>query len=361
MGIFIAFLILSFLIFFHELGHFLAAKFFGVYVEVFSIGFGKRVYTKKIGDTQWSISAIPLGGYVKMKGQDDTDPLAKSYDEDSYNSKKPWQRIIILLSGPFANFFVAFLLYFSASQIGTPLSTLFNYTHYISPIIGNFSEDSPAKMAGLKEGDKILQIDNSQIKSWEDIGKTIQKGGDSLHFRVLRENGALLDFDIKPIVKKVKNRFGETISRKIIGIVPKIDIKILNFSPIEGLVFAWNETIHASTLIFQSVKKLITGAVPANQLGGVVSIMDVTAKASQAGILPLLFFTALISVNLGVLNLLPIPALDGGHIMFNLYEIISGRPPNEEIMYRLTLFGWAILIFMMLLGLYNDIHRIILG
>jgi len=178
MSIFLALLILSLLVFFHELGHFLAAKFFGVYVEVFSIGFGKKIYTKKIGDTQWSISAIPLGGYVKMKGQDDTDPMAKSYDSDSYNSKKPWQRIIILLAGPFANFFVAFLLYFSASQIGTPLSTLFNYTHYISPIIGNFSEDSPAKIAGLKEGDKILQIDNTKIESWEDIGKTIQKGGE---------------------------------------------------------------------------------------------------------------------------------------------------------------------------------------
>jgi len=133
----------------------------------------------------------------------------------------------------------------------------------------------------------------------------------------------------------------------------------LSFSPIEGLIFAWNETLHASTLIFTSVKKLIVGDVPANQLGGVVTIVDITAKASQSGIIALLFFTALISVNLGVLNLLPIPALDGGHIGFNLYEIITGKMASEEVMYKLTLVGWGLLLSLMLLGLYNDINRLL--
>jgi len=360
MGIFIAFLILSFLIFFHELGHFTVARLFGVRVDVFSIGFGKKIYTKQIGQTQWSISAIPLGGYVKMKGQDDSDPTAVNYDSDSYTTKTPLQKIGILLAGPFANFLVAFFLYFGASQIGTPLSPLFNYSHYMSPIVGGFSDDSPAKIVGLKEGDKILKIDNTPIKSWEEIGENIQKGGDILHFTLLRDNN-LLDFDIKPIIKEQKNRFGELVKRKLIGIAPLVSNEKLYFSPIDGLVFAWNETLHASTMIFQSVQKLITGAVPANQLGGVISIVDITAKASQSGILALLFFTALISVNLGVLNLLPIPALDGGHIMFNIYEMISGKAPSEEIMYRLTLVGWGILLSMMLLGLYNDIYRMILG
>jgi len=362
MGIFIAFLILSFLIFFHELGHFVTARFFGVQVDVFSIGFGKKVFSKRIGKTEWSISSIPLGGYVKMKGQDDVNPIAKSNDRDSYSSKAPWQRIIILLAGPFANFLVAFLLYFGISQIGTPLSPLFNYSHYIEPIVGSFSDNSPAKKIGLKDGDKILEVNNKKIDNWEDIGKTIQNSKqDSLHFRVLRENGVVLEFDIKPIVKEQKNRFGELIKRKLVGIAPKVSNIKLEFSPFEGLIFAWNETIHASTLIFQSIQKLIMGSVPANQLGGVISIMDVTAKASQSGILPLLFFTALISVNLGVLNLLPIPALDGGHITFNIYEMVTGKAPNEEIAYRLTLIGWAVLLSVMLLGLYNDIHRLITG
>ena len=113
-------LVLSVLIFFHELGHFTAARFFGVQVDVFSIGFGKKLYSRMIGKTEWSISAVPLGGYVKMKGQDDADPTKVSYDEDSYNAKKPWQRIIILLAGPFANFLLAFLLYFAIANLGVP-------------------------------------------------------------------------------------------------------------------------------------------------------------------------------------------------------------------------------------------------
>jgi regulator of sigma E protease len=358
MGIFIALIVLSFLIFFHELGHFLAARLFGVKVDVFSIGFGKKVFSKQIGDTEWSISAIPLGGYVKMKGQDDSDPLAVSYDSDSYNTKKPWQRIVILFAGPFANFFVAFLLYFIISQMGTYLSPLFNYGHYISPRIGQFSKKSPAKLAGLREGDKIIKINNTKINNWNEIRETIEESNGNLRFDILRD-GKCLSFAIKPVIKEQKNRFGETIERKLIGIAPEISKEELHFSLIKGVVFAYNETIYASTLIFKGLQKLLIGSVPANQLGGVISIVDITAKASQSGIIALLFFTALISVNLGILNLLPIPALDGGHISFNLYEIMRGRPPSEKMMYRLTIIGWGVLLSLMLLGIYNDINRLL--
>ena len=357
MGIFVALLVLSFLIFFHELGHFLAARLFGVRVDVFSIGFGKRLFTKQIGQTEWSISAIPLGGYVKMKGQDDSDPTAVNYDADSYTSKRPWQRIIILLAGPFANFFVAFMLYFGASQIGTYLSPLFNYSHYIPATVGAFSDESPAKEAGVERGDRIVNINGIPINNWESVGETIQLFDGRLYFDIIRDN-MKTRIEIEPIIRKQNNRFGESVDRKLIGIAPDAPEE-LSFSPIEGLIFAWNETLHASTLIFTSVKKLIVGDVPANQLGGVVTIVDITAKASQSGIIALLFFTALISVNLGVLNLLPIPALDGGHIGFNLYEIITGKMASEEVMYKLTLVGWGLLLSLMLLGLYNDINRLL--
>ncbi|HIO96034.1 MAG TPA: RIP metalloprotease RseP [Campylobacterales bacterium] len=358
MGIFVSLIVLSFLIFFHELGHFLMARFFGVRVDVFSIGFGKKILTKQIGETQWSLSAIPLGGYVKMKGQDDSDPKAISHDHDSYTSKRPWQKIIILLAGPFANFFVAFMLYFGASQIGTHLSPLFNYSHYIPATIGNFSEDSPAKTSNMQVGDVILTINNIPISSWEEVGETIQKFDGTLQFLVLRDQQRLY-FDVTPTIKLQKNRFGEELQRKLIGIAPKAPEQKLSFTPLEGITFAWNETLHASSLIFQSVQKLVSGAVDSDQLGGIISIVDITSKASESGILALLFFTALISVNLGVLNLLPIPALDGGHIVFNLYEMISGKAPNKEVMYRLTLVGWGLLLSLMLLGLYNDINRLL--
>jgi len=348
MGILVALLVLSILIFFHELGHFTAARFFGVQVDVFSIGFGKRLWTKKIGKTEWSFSAIPLGGYVKMKGQDDTDPTAKSFDEDSYNAKKPWQRIVILLAGPFANFLMAFLLYLAIAYMGVPK---------LLPYIGEVSKDSPAFKAGVQKEDKIVKINGITVKYWEDVGKLINANEDNIALTIER-NGQQVQLQLAPKVIEDKNIFGETVSRRIIGISPMPKQTTVVYGFIDGFKYAWEETVKSSTLIFKSVQKLLTGAVSTDQLGGIITIVDVTAQASHAGILALFFFTALISVNLGVLNLLPIPALDGGHIMFNLYEMIRGKEPSEAVMYYMTVAGWIMLGSLMMLGLYNDIHRL---
>jgi regulator of sigma E protease len=348
MGILVALLVLSVLIFFHELGHFTAARFFGVQVDVFSIGFGKKLYSKMIGKTEWSISAIPLGGYVKMKGQDDTDPTKVSYDDDSYNTKKPWQRIIILLAGPFANFLMAFLLYLAISYMGVPKLLAF---------VGEVAKDTPAYKAGLQKGDKIVQINGDNILYWENIGKHINENKKDI-FVVIDRNHKLMTIQLTPKVIDDQNIFGEKITRRIIGISPLGKQTTVHYGFIDGFIYAWEETKKASLLIFKSVQKLITGVVSTDKLGGIITIVDVTAQASSAGILALFFFTALISVNLGVLNLLPIPALDGGHIMFNLYEMIRGKAPSDNAMYYITLVGWAMLISLMLLGLYNDINRL---
>ena len=349
MGILVALLVLSVLIFFHELGHFTAARFFGVQIDIFSIGFGKRLWTKKIGKTEWSISAIPLGGYVKMKGQDDADPTKISYDEDSYNTKKPWQRIIILLAGPFANFLMAFLLYLAIAYMGVPK---------LLPYVDKITKDSPAYQAGLQTKDKILQIDGINIKYWEEIGRQINASQGKLTM-IIERNKHLKTVTLQPKVIDDKNIFGETVTRRIIGITPLPKQTTLVYGFTEGFNYAWEETVKSSTLIFKSLQKLITGAVGTDQLGGIITIVDVTAQASHAGILALFFFTALISVNLGVLNLLPIPALDGGHIMFNLYEMLRGKAPSENVMYYMTVTGWVLLAGLMFLGLYNDIHRLL--
>jgi regulator of sigma E protease len=348
MGILVALLVLSVLIFFHELGHFTAARFFSVQVDVFSIGFGKRLWSKKIGKTEWSLSAIPLGGYVKMKGQDDTDPTKVSYDNDSYTSKKPWQRIIILLAGPFANFLMAFMLYLAISYMGVP--KLLTY-------VDKVSKDSPAYQAGVQKEDKIIQINGYNVHFWEDVGKQINASSGGITIIVERAKH-LVTLQLKPKVIDDKNVFGEKITRRIIGITPLPKQTTLKYGFIDGFSYAWDQTVKSSLLIFQSVQKLITGVVGADKLGGIITIVDVTAEASSAGILSLFFFTALISVNLGVLNLLPIPALDGGHIMFNLYEIVRGKAPSESVMYYITLVGWALLLSLMMLGLYNDVNRL---
>ena len=350
MGTLIALLVFSFLIFFHELGHFLAARFFGVHVEVFSIGFGKRILTKKFGATEWSFSMIPLGGYIRMKGQDDSDPSKKSYDNDSYNAKTPFQRIIISLAGPFANFLLAFLLYLAVANIGvaTPLAS-----------IGQLMKDSPAVQAGIELEDSITNIDGTAIKYWSEIGENIGQGEQSHQITILRDNN-YINLTITPKLLESKNIFGEDEKRYLLGISPNPNaIENIPYGLTDGLAFAYEQTQHASLYILKSLQKLISGLIPMENLGGVVGIVDTTSKVSNMGIVALLMFTALISVNLGVINLLPIPALDGGHIMFHLYELITKKPANEGIMLKLTLLGWGILLSLMLLGLYNDINRLL--
>lgn len=343
-----AFLVLSAMIFFHELGHYAAARFFGVYVEIFSIGFGKRLFSFNWLDTRWQISAIPLGGYVKMKGQDDLDPGAISADADSYNAKKPWQRIIILLAGPIANFALAWVLFLAIAS-GGPKT--------LSPIIGNVVKNSPAYEAGLQSGDKVISINGEKISTWNELSDLIKDSAGSLSVHIERGEN-IHTIILSPRITTAQNMFKETIRQRMVGIAPAGVTHTQELTAIESLSYATEETYGASLMIFQSVQKLLTGVVPAKEVGGVVSIVQITADATAYGWMSLFFFSALISVNLGVLNLLPIPALDGGHIMFNLYEMIRRKAPSEAVIMQLTIGGWIVLLGLMTLGLYNDITRL---
>lgn len=344
-----AILILSFLIFFHELGHFLIAKLLKVKVEVFSIGFGKKLICKEFKGTKWCISAIPLGGYVQMKGQDDLHPTLKNYDKDSYLSKTPFEKILILLGGPLFNFLLAFIIY---------LFIAFNGWPKLAPVIGDIIPNSPASKV-LKPNDKIVKINNKKIKSWDDIPYIVEQS-EILNIVVKRDN-EYIKVTLKPKVEITKNIFNEPIKRKVIGITPKGEIIKVHYSFFEAIKVAYDKFINDSLLIIKGVQKLITGAIGIENLSGPIGIVDVTAKVANLGLVPLLLLTALLSVNLGVLNLLPIPALDGGHIMFNLYEAIFKKEINEEIMLKLTIGGWVILGFLMVVGIYNDITRLIGG
>jgi regulator of sigma E protease len=351
MGILTSLLILSFLIFFHELGHYLAARFFGVRVEVFSIGFGKKIFSRVIGQTEYRLSIIPLGGYVQMKGQDDSDPTKVSSDNDSYNTKKPWRRIIILLAGPFANFFLAFLLYLAMANIGVTK---------LSPIIGVVGENTPAQQMGLVKNDRVIEINGERVITWDDISSLIKESEGPLIVSIQR-GSKVKTLMATPEIKEIKTIFGEPIKKRILGITPIGETFILKFTPVQALEFAYDETLYAATLIVTSLQKLVQGVIPVKDLGGVIAIVDITAQASQAGIIALFALTALISVNLGVLNLLPIPALDGGHIMFNLYEMITKKPPSEKILYVMTVFGWVFLLSIMIFTIFNDLFRIFGG
>ena len=344
-----AVIILSFLIFFHELGHFLMARLVGVKVEVFSIGFGKKLVCKNFKGTNWCISAVPLGGYVQMKGQDDSDPTLKSNDPDSYNVKSPWQKILILLGGPGFNFLLAIIIYFGVALSGW---------QKLAPVVGKTIPNTPAYKV-LKPGDKIIEINGIKIKSWEDIPK-IEKKFNLLNLMVLR-NGKITDFTIKPKIVMEKDVFLEKVKRKIIGIVPSGEMIKVSYPLSEAIPVACENFKNASTLIVKGIEKLVTGSIGLKTISGPIGIVDVTAKVASYGMQPLLLLMALLSVNLGILNLLPIPALDGGHIMFNLYEAVFKRELNEAVMIKLTIAGWVFLGGLMLVGMYNDITRLVGG
>jgi len=349
---FITFLIvLSILVFVHELGHFSVARLLGVKVYVFSIGFGKKLITKHYKGTDWTFSLIPLGGYVKMKGQEDMNPTLANNDPDSYLSKTPFQRILILLAGPFANFILAFFLYIAIGLLGN---------NHLKATIGQVLPNSPAQIAGLKANDEILKINDLKIKIWDDISDIITTSNGALRFYIKRD-GKIQSIIIKPKLSESQNIFREKIQKKMIGIAPAPKIVTVYYSPIESISFAYNKTYEASKMIFLGIEKLIQGVVPTSEIGGVISIGSVISDASQSSFIALLTITALISVNLGVLNLLPIPALDGGHVMFNIYEMITKRAPNEKILLNLTIIGWVLLLGLMGLGIYNDINRLFLG
>ena len=349
MGLITFLIVLSILVFVHELGHFSVARLLGVKVYVFSIGFGKTIFAKDFKGTQWRFSLIPMGGYVKMKGQEDVDPTLVNKDPDSYQSKTPFQRILILLAGPFANFILAFFLYIIVGLLGV---------NALSPTIGKVFENTPAFKAGLKTNDQIIKINNTNITTWDDLSKIIKTSNSSLKFYVKRNN-LIYPIIVTPHISDSKNMFGEDIKKKMVGISPAPKLIKVYYTPLKSIVYAYNKTYESSKMIFQGIQKLIQGVIPSDQLGGVISIGSVIANASESSFVALLMVMALISVNLGVLNLLPIPALDGGHIMFNIYEMIARQAPNTKVLLYMTIGGWVILLSLMSFGLYNDINRLL--
>ena len=284
-----------------------------------------------------------------MKGQEDLNPALVNNDIDSYNSKTPFQRILILLAGPFANFLLAFFIYIIIGLLGT---------NYLSPTIGKIQENSPAYISGLKVDDKIIKINETEIKTWDDLSDVIKDSDGVLKFYIERDKRFRI-LNLKPKVMESENIFREKIYKKMVGISPAPKLIKIYYSPIESISFAYDKTFEASKMIFQGIQKMIQGIVPSSEVGGIISIGTVISNASESSFVALLTIMALISVNLGVLNLLPIPALDGGHIMFNLYEMVTKKKTNAKILVYLTILGWVLLLGLMTLGIYNDINRIL--
>ena len=356
MNTFFSFIIvLGILIFVHELGHFLFAKLFGVKVLKFSLGFGPKVFSRVFGETEYLVSAFPLGGYVKMFGENpDEQSDAESEAERSFCHKPVSKRFFIVFAGPLFNLlFSVVIFFFIFIFMGVP-------EDLDSTTIGAVSEGSPAFAAGIQSGDTVVAIDDMRIGSWLDILNTVKNSnGKELSF-VLKREGGEITVAVTPAIDSVKNIFREEVEKRyMIGIVKEEVIEYQRVGPITALKDAIWQTWMFIYLTFMGIIKIIQNVVPASELGGPIMIAQLAGEQARAGLYNLAYFMGLLSVNLGILNLLPVPVLDGGHLVFLTIEGIRRKPLNERAQIIAQQIGIALLGTLMIFVFYNDIVRII--
>lgn len=340
MGVVIGVAVLTFLVVMHEFGHFLAAKRFGVRVDVFSVGFGPKLISKKFGETEYAISLIPLGGYVKMAGEH---PGGMVEPERSFEGKPVWQRLVIVLAGPGASILLAVLLLgASYAAFGVPTTT----TEIGAVLLG-----SPAEGAGVQVGDIVLAVGlveeqgrGGRVHSWENLVSFISSHpGREVFFLVSRADG-------DHVIRMTPN--------PTVGISPAPPVYERNI--LSAPLFAVRDSYRIIVLTTVGFWQLITGKLGSDALGGPVTIVRAAGLSwAGAGFTGVLFFGAVITINLGILNLLPIPMLDGGHIPFLLYEAVRGRPIKRSVRESVGVVGLVVLLLLMVFAFYNDISRLV--
>ena len=352
--------VLTVLVFVHELGHYLVARWNKVRIETFSIGFGPELFgwTDRVG-TRWKVSAIPLGGYVKMFG--DADPASMAVPEEeiaqmtdaekavSFHHKRLMQRAAVVVAGPAANFvftLVALALLFAT--VGQP---------FTPPQVGKIQAGSAADAGGLKAGDTIARIDGSAIHRFEDIQQAVRlDDGQPLAITVQRD-GKDLTLSITPRVTTVTDRFGYAHRFPVLGI-ERQGVTYVRRNPADAVWRAGQETGNLVTGTLKAVWQMIIGARPADEIGGPLRIAQMSGEVAQGGVVALLWFMAVLSVNLGLINLFPIPVLDGGHLLFYFAEALRGRPLGaraQEYGFRL---GLALVLTLMIFATWNDLVHI---
>jgi len=347
-----AIVVLGILIFVHELGHFFFAKYFGVGVEVFSLGFGPKIFARKVGDTEYRVSAFPLGGYVKMVGENIDDELPEEDLERSFLAKKPLQRMAIVAAGPCFNLIFAYLVFIVVCMIGIPMAT---------SKIGEVLKDKPAARAGLKTGDRVTSINGQPISRWNDLALLIsESSGKPLDFKVARGDKTF-SVRITPEMHTAKNLLGETVTSPAIGVMVSKEFVTERVGPLEAVVKGSEHTWNVTKLTVIAVGKIFTGSISADNIGGPIMIAKTAGDQAKTGLVYFLSFMALLSINLGLLNLLPVPILDGGHLVFYLWEMIVGKPVNLKTREIAQQVGLVLLVGLMVFAFYNDIARYLLG
>ena len=348
-------------VFIHEYGHYYFAKKYGVKVTDFSIGFGKELFgwNDKLG-TRWKICWIPLGGYVKFFGdrnvfsQSDQEEIIKKYSEEERKKlfilKPLYQRSLIVAAGPIANFILAIVIFL--------FIYMFVGKDFTPAVINEVQKDSPAEVAGLMKNDVILEIDGTEVKSILDVSKLITLStSDFIDFKVSRYDQDVL-LKVKPNIVEAEDNLGNKINKRMIGIMLgpyNNKINHVKLGPAKALYYSLNEVYFVTISSLKYLGSILTGSGDSSQLGGPIRIAKITGQVAELGIVPFLSIMAYISISLGLINLFPIPLLDGGHLMFYGFEKILGRPLSQKTQEGFFRIGMFLLLFIMFFATYNDL------
>ena len=348
-------------VFIHEYGHYYFAKKYGVGVTDFSIGFGQEIFgwNDKSG-TRWKICWIPLGGYVKFFGdrnvfsQSDQEKILKKYNEEDREKlfvlKPLYQRVLIVFGGPFANFLLAFVIFFSIYT--------FVGKDFTPAVINEVQKNSPAMVGGLKKNDVILEIDGNHVKSILDVSKFITMStGDVIDFKVKRSYDELI-LNIKPNTVLSEDGLGNKIKKRMVGIklgALNNEINHTKLGPAQSIYHAAHEVYYVSISSLKYIGAMIFGKADTSQLGGPIRIAKISGQVAEFGVLAFISMMAYISISLGLVNLFPIPMLDGGHLMFYAFEKVLGRPLSQKTQEGFFRIGLFLLLSLMFFTTFNDL------
>jgi len=356
--------ILTIIVFFHELGHFMVARWCRVKIETFSVGFGKEIFGwfDRHG-TRWKVCWIPLGGYVKFYGDSnesstpDNASLSQMSQADrqgSFHHKSLAQRSAIVVAGPMANFILSIVIFGSMF--------FFYGQNVIAPELGKVGTDTPAEIAGFQTGDLVKSIDGEEIDTFSDMKRiVVTSGGDTLEFIVERQ-GSTLPISVTPVLVKSVNRFGSEFTEVRIGVGPsenaRENLKHIDYNLPQAIGAGTERTWFIVTSSMTFLGRIITGRESADQLGGPVRIAQISGEVAQFGMLALINLAAILSVSIGLINLFPIPMLDGGHLLFYAFEAVRGKPLGERVQEMGFKLGLVFVLSLMVFATWNDFEQL---
>lgn len=357
-----AILVLSALVLVHELGHFAAARRLGVGVLKFSIGFGPRLWGFVRGGTEYVFSAFPLGGFVKMVGEHEEEPGSADAGAPppapppdpalSFENKPVWARLIIVVAGPAANVLFAVAIFWLVFMFGVPM---------LLTEIGTVQPNYPAADAGLRPGDVVTAIDGRAVATWEELTAVVHVSAGVERSFAIDRGGEKLTLRITPRPSPSTTVFGEATTVGLVGITPAERFTTRRYGPLEAGGLSLRRTGEIVRLTLVGIAKIFQRIVPANSIGGPIMIVQMAGQQAQAGAMNLIFFSAFLSISLGVFNLFPIPVLDGGQVWFLLIEAVRGRPLSRRVKEITQQVGLLLLVLLMVFAFYNDISRIFTG